>query len=213
MRVVQDVLSLIAFLVVVLFAFSFCSMLAATGQFGGSALNGYVQAGHYYLNNHGTYTEVSKSVWDQVRMDELRVVVGIPVAALSFLYLLVSFLFPLFMGLRQGPSVIERMQSLRTSGEVLASVRSGGGVAGLKVGLPLLRVDVYPGGISIRPLLQQPVAILKAEIRRVEWADRGWTVEIDHRSPDIASPVALSGAEWQRLALVLDQFARTGQTS
>ena len=55
-----------------LLLFYFCHRL------GGDALNGYVQAGHYYLHSsHGHYTEVPQSVWSFSYWHTLSAIGGI----------------------------------------------------------------------------------------------------------------------------------------
>lgn len=44
-------------------ALNFFSFMVVAVLIGGDALNGRVSAGHYYLGNHGSYTEVSRSVF------------------------------------------------------------------------------------------------------------------------------------------------------
>ena len=42
---------------------NFAVFLAVNVSIGGDALNGKTAGGHYYLNNHGRYTEVSHAVF------------------------------------------------------------------------------------------------------------------------------------------------------
>jgi hypothetical protein len=45
---------------------------------GGSALNGKVERGHYYLGNHGDLTEVSESTWNYRYYHEVSVLITHP---------------------------------------------------------------------------------------------------------------------------------------
>lgn len=47
----------------VLVMVNFFTFIGASVYLGGDALNGYVQAGHYFLCAHGHCTAVSSSVW------------------------------------------------------------------------------------------------------------------------------------------------------
>ena len=47
----------------VLAALNFVVLLIITAQIGGDAMNGKIEAGHYFVGNHGVYTEVSRRVW------------------------------------------------------------------------------------------------------------------------------------------------------
>jgi len=42
---------------------NFITFIGADMYLGGDALNGYIQAGHYYLCAHGSCTQVSSFVW------------------------------------------------------------------------------------------------------------------------------------------------------
>ena len=47
----------------VLAALNFVVLLIITAQIGGDAMNGKIEARHYFVGNHGVYTEVSRRVW------------------------------------------------------------------------------------------------------------------------------------------------------
>jgi len=42
---------------------NFFTFIAGITRFGGDALNGYARDGHYFLGSKGSYTEVSREVW------------------------------------------------------------------------------------------------------------------------------------------------------
>ena len=42
---------------------NFAVFIAIDIHLGGDALNGYAKNGHYFLCNHGTYTEAARAVW------------------------------------------------------------------------------------------------------------------------------------------------------
>ena len=45
------------------FIFSFC--------IGGSAMNGYIEAGKYFVTEHSSVTEVSKTIWTVSKISEI----------------------------------------------------------------------------------------------------------------------------------------------
>ena len=50
---------------------------------GGDAMNGKVQAGRYYLANHGKYTEVTQCVWAYSKIHTISVWITHPLALLG----------------------------------------------------------------------------------------------------------------------------------
>ena len=92
----------LAALILLLWSVNAVWMLSLSAQYGGSALDGHVRDGQYYLAQHGAYTLVSQGIWKQVRLHELGFRFGAPVAFLCFAYLLFTLGFPAAMGLRRG---------------------------------------------------------------------------------------------------------------
>jgi hypothetical protein len=152
---------------------------------------------------------VSRADWEHVRQHELSVWLCFPLALVSWGYLLLGHVFPFFMGLRRGEVVEERVRAVRASGEQLASGRCGGSIAGFNFNGPLLSVEVFPGGLTVRPFPLSPVAILAAEVRQVEAPRQRWggRVEIAHVSPDMLSPLVLSVSPGSEMAMALDRLA------
>jgi len=196
----------LAALITMLWGVNFLWNLSLSAQYGGGALNGFVRDGGYYLAQHGTYTEVSQTIWEQIRVHELEIWLGVPFVVVSFGYLLFTFAFPAVMGLRQGGEVNERAQAVRTTGAQLAARRCAGSIAGVSYGWPFLFVEVFPGGLTLRPFLQRPVVIRKEEVRRLtaKWNRH----EITHTSPDVLSPVLLTFVLHQDLIAALEAMAQ-----
>jgi hypothetical protein len=72
----------------------------------------------------------------------------------------------------------------------------GGAVGGSESGLPWLGVQAYPGGLLVRMWDAAEAAISTSEIERLsadetQCSGRGWRLRVEHRSPDIASPLLL----------------------
>ena len=101
----------LAALITLLWVANFFWTLSLGAQYGGGALNGFVRDGHYYLGQHGGYTQVSQAIWEQIRLHELGIWLGVPFVVVGFSYLLFSLAFPAVMGLRQGGSAEERVQA------------------------------------------------------------------------------------------------------
>jgi hypothetical protein len=147
---------------------------------------------------------VSQALWEQMRLHELGFRFGAPVAFLCFCYLLFILAFPATMGLRQGERVNERVQAVRTSGQRLVAKTCAGHIGRVGLGGPFLFVKVFPGGLTVRLIFQEPIAIRKEEVRKI-FPELGRYV-IAHTSPDIASPVTLSFVTGTALADALDQL-------
>jgi hypothetical protein len=177
-------------------------------QFDGSALGGVVRDGHYYLAQHGTYTEVSQAVWEHIRVHEMSLWLSMPGVFACFIFLLMGYVFPWVVGLRQGEIVAERVRDAQVPRMPLAAGWCIGNIGGVAYGFPSIGVQVFSEGITIRLFPRQPVAILKAELNRVERpkSRARWT-EITHHSPDIVSPVKLYISPQSELAGALDRLA------
>ena len=193
--------------ITLLWAANFFWTLSLSAQYGGGALNGFVRDGHYYLGQHGTYTEVSQAIWERIRLHELGIWLGVPFVVVSFSYLLFSLAFPAVMGLRQGDIVAERVQTVRAYGTRLAAKTCAGSIGGVGLGGPFIFVEAFPGGLTVRLILKQPIAILKEEVRSIA-PMRVTRYVITHTSPDIASPVILNFVQGSALANALDQLAQ-----
>jgi len=200
----------LAALILLLWGVNVLWTLSLSAQYGGSALDGVVRDGRYYLAQHGIYTEVSQSTWEQIRLHKLVFWLGAPLAFISFGYLLFTLALPAKMGLRQGGVVDERVQAVRASGPRLAAKTcagwiSGVGLVGVGLGGPFLYVEVFPGGLTVRLIFKEPIAILKEEVRKVMTELGGYVIA--HDSPDINSPVILSFVKGTALAAALDELA------
>lgn len=208
-RVLKPMSLCFAVLMVLAGATNFVWVLGANEKYGGGALNGFVRDGHYYLAQHGSYTEVSRAIWEDIRLHELALFLGAPLVFACFAYIVLGGVSPWIMGLRRGEAVTERVHAVRASGIVLARARCSGSVAGVGLGFPAaLAIELYPDGLAIRVMLEPTVAILKEELTRVELPKGrlGRRVEIAHRSPDIQPPLTLHISQTSDLAAALGRF-------
>src|SRR5438270_12793528 len=65
---------------------NFFVFLVVSQYLGGSAANGFVRAGHYYLGEHGKYTEVSHAMFRYSQIHEYTLFVTHPLALISLAY-------------------------------------------------------------------------------------------------------------------------------
>jgi hypothetical protein len=117
-----------------------------------------------------------------------------PLAMLAMAYLLFQHIFPAAI-YRGGPEArMQAVQAVQATGTVLAKTSCGGYIGRLQFRGPLLGVEVYPGGISFKPILMPAAAILNHEVSTVQ-LQKVWfseMVEIQHTSQSIASPIQLA---------------------
>jgi hypothetical protein len=62
---------------------NFFAFIAISSALGGDALNGYARDGHYYVASHGSYTEVSQTVWTLNRIHALLTMLSWPAVMLA----------------------------------------------------------------------------------------------------------------------------------
>jgi hypothetical protein len=206
LRAVRVSLPYLAFLITLLWMANFFWLFGESQALDGDTLNGMARDGHYYLGSHGTYREVSRAVWERLRLHELSVWLSLPPAPVCTWYWMVGHAFARMMGLHQGGAVVERVRAVRASGMRLAAGRCGGSIGGVGLGGPFLAVGEY---MTIRLFPRRPVAILKAELTRVEGSTGLFNreVRITHTSPDISSPILLYISPLGDLAAALHGLA------
>jgi hypothetical protein len=67
-----------------------CSFFIHESVLGGSATNGKIENGHYYVGSHGRYTEVSRSTWQFSRWHEYSAILSTFVFLLLGIFLAVE---------------------------------------------------------------------------------------------------------------------------
>lgn len=128
-----------------------------------------------------------------------------PLAMLAMAYLLFQHIFPAMM-YRAGPEPRKQaIQTLLATGAVQAKTSCGGYIGALQFRGPLLQVEVYPGGMLIKPWLMPAVAILNTEILDIQprtvWLSQ--VVEISHTSQLVASPIRLTCGQGNQVRQLL----------
>lgn len=214
MRVLKPVSMCLATLVVLAGAVNLVWVLRATYKHGG-ALDGFVRAGHYYLAQRGSYTEVSRAIWEDMRLHEQALPLGAPLVIACIAYILLAGVFPYYMRLRRGEAVNERVRAIQASGRLRARAKCAGIVGLVRLGVPrALAVGLYPAGLTLRVVLEPTVAIRKEELTRVAMPKGFFQpyLKIEHRSPDVQSPLELVVSGTSDFAMALGRFMESTET-
>jgi hypothetical protein len=232
----------LAFAVLAVGVLNFLWFMSETAPLNLIPSDGRVIDGQYYLwsKTHGGYVAVSASFWQWVRFHEQTVFLSWPLVMVAGGSLVFAGLSGRIGGLGQIESA-GRVQSVRDSGPLLASVRSAGVIGRIWFSRPLLRVEAYPGGFVIKPVFMAERAVLTSEVRAVEsggglsreagnrgpvvgvgvaelsaaYRPNGPFVRIDHDGVGMASPIVIVGSGNWPLAQALPHAAKgaTGRTS
>jgi hypothetical protein len=201
---VRGLLGVVAALTVALAAYGFIVYVDEAQRLGGDALSGYAQEGHYYVGNHGRYTEVTPEQWELSRAHGIRMFVMQPLALLGMGFLVIGVIVPSLVG-RPSPEAPARVRNLVASGPLLASARCRARIG--SANMPV-RVAVHPGGIVFHPMWMRERAIPSSEIsavrRRAGMLASG--VEVEHRGVDVASPILLRLEESSPVAGALQRL-------
>lgn len=186
---VRPVLGIVAAVIVAMAVYGVVTFVAETQRLGGDALNGYVQDGHYYVADHGRYTEVTPEQWELSRAHTIRMLVMQPLAVVAIGFLILGFVVPSLVG-RPTPEAPDRVRNVVGSGPALATTRCRAriGIANVPV-----RLAVHPGGIVVHPMWLSDRAIASGEITAIRRREGMLVagVEIEHRAVDLASPILL----------------------
>jgi len=224
----------LAFAVLALGVLNFLWFMSETAPLQLIPSNGRVIDGQYYLwsKTHGGFVVVGASFWHWVRFHEPTVFLSWPLVMVAGGSLVFARLSARIGGQGEVESV-RRIQLVRDSGPLLASVRSAGVIGRVWFSRPLLRVETYPGGIVIKPVFMKERAVLASEVRAVEsggglspgagsggpvlgvavselssaYRPKGPFVTIDHDGVGMASPIVIVGSGNWQLAQALAQVA------
>jgi hypothetical protein len=72
----------VAYTVFIVAIVNFFAFVLVAIEIGGDALNGHEAGGHYFLSNHGTLTEVRRSIFEYSKWHAISVFVTHPLAML-----------------------------------------------------------------------------------------------------------------------------------
>jgi hypothetical protein len=176
---------------------NFFWFVAESSTLGGDGLNGYIRAGHYFVVSHGTATEVSRSAWEWSRLHASLTFLSWPLVLASMAFLSFGYFFPLFSSSAASETVVDGIvAAIRASGPLLATGSPGGRLGDMSMSRGMLSIDVYPGGIVLRPRWGRVQAVATSDIVEVRPRRVGFSrgMEIHHAGVGARSPVVLYGA-------------------
>ena len=215
----------LAFAIVALGVLNFIWFMAETAPLNLIPSNGRVVDGHYLLwsKSRGGLVDVGEATYQWLRLHETIFFLSWPLVMIAG----GSLVFRVFGGRiagDAGPAAdAERAAAVRASGPPKVSARMAGSIGTIWFSRPLLRVDVHPGGIVVKPALLPERAILASEIlaatpggglapsssppsgptlglavREISPArrPRGPFLSVDHVGLGMASPLRLEGGRW-----------------
>ena len=184
----------------------FVLFLADVHRNGGAALHGGESGGRYWVAEHGRRTEVSAEDYARSRWLGIGVLGGALPAMAGGGYLLFAWMLPWAVYLRGEDDLGAAVKRVRGSGAPAAEGRTGGSLGRANFGGPMLRVSVHPGGLVVKPLWMAPFAVERESVtaagRKRSWLVR--RIEIEHRSPDVRSPIRFEVPRDPALAAALE---------
>jgi hypothetical protein len=138
------------------------------------------------------------------------VVISHPLTILAAGYLLTQLVLPWFMGSQSREESAQREQLLRASGAPLAAANTGGRIGGVYVSRGLLTVQVFPGGILLKPLLMRSSAVVNGEVTglRVKQAVLGGGpyIEVTCSTSAVNSRIAMYVSPTSDVARAIEQI-------
>ena len=152
---------------------------------------------------------VNFSIWVSSSTSPLPVIITHPLAILAGMYLFTQVIDPRFMGHQSRAESRQREEQLRGTGSPLAVSSSGGRIGRAHLRRGSLRIEVYPGGILLKPWFMASFAVLTAEISglRIEQGVlTGAFIEVDCPSSLTNSPVALFVAPSSAVAKAIEHI-------
>jgi hypothetical protein len=203
----------LAVAVIAIGVINFLAFFILSLAIGGDALNGHATDGHYFVANHGSYTEVPQGLWIFSRIQGLLLFGSWPFVMLAMAFLLFRYVFPYLTAGRSPGDADARVTSIRVSGPALWSGSPGGVVGDVRASVGMLTVAVHPSGLVGNLRFTSPFAIPADEIRSVRFGRRSGasTIEVEHAGTDVASPLILYGGEDSPQATAISQLqAREG---
>ena len=237
----RAVLPYLAFVVVAIGFLNFLWFMSETLPLNLIPSDGRVVDGHYLLwsKTHGGYVEVSRPFWEWVRFHEPTVFLSWPLVILAMGFVVLTHLSGLAAGGAGSEASAERVLQVRDSGPLLASTRTAGLIGTAWFSRGLLRIDAYPDGLVVKPLLMAERAILAGEIVAVKpdgglsaesaperrpilgvgmsqvapgYRPKGPSLEIVHAGVGMASPLVLAGSGNWGIAQAIRGQAAAAQT-
>jgi hypothetical protein len=185
------------------------TFFAETLALGGDALNGRVVDGHYYVSNKGAYTEVTADQWNLSRIHGIAMFVSFPFGMVGMAFLLFRYVFPYVITGQAARPASPQVAAIRAAGWPVWAGSPGGVVGGVNFTIAMLGVAVYPTGLLLSPRFMTPFVVRADEIRGVRFGRRLMTstIEIDHASTEVASPILIYGGRDSAQAEAISRLA------
>ncbi|HET7030609.1 MAG TPA: hypothetical protein VFI34_08865 [Candidatus Limnocylindrales bacterium] len=228
----------LAFAIVALGVLNFLWFMAETVPLNLISSNSRVVDGHFFLWSkiRGGLVEVPESTYRWLPVHEASFFLSWPLVMGSALVLGIRIFGRQVAGTAGPTGDARRVAAVRASGPPITSARMAGSIGSVWFSRPLLRVDVHPAGIVVRPALTAERAIDAGEIREVtpsgglgptsheaggrvyglavrevpaRVAPRGPFLTVEHEGVGMATPLRLDGGRWD-VADAIQAIAREG---
>jgi hypothetical protein len=151
-------------------------------------------------------------VWVSTSSSPLPVIITHPLGLVAGFYLFTQVINPRLMGRQSTAESRQREAFLRGTGAPLAATRSGGRIGRAYLRSGYLKIEVYPGGILLKPTFMTSLAVLTSEISGVRLKRgvfEGTFVEIQCSSSAVNSPVALFVGPSSDVVRAIEHITRT----
>ena len=137
-----------------------------------------------------------------------------PLGMAAGIYLLFQYIFPAGLYYAKREVIANQAQIIQRSGPPVASMVTQGRIGVFNMTGPFLKVVLYPGGLTVKPLGLPAVPIPTATIRSAVYVNSGFShgIEIKHSSRQVAGPIFLSCSSDSNLWWSLETLVRTGRT-
>jgi hypothetical protein len=133
-----------------------------------------------------------------------------PLTIVAAADLLTQLILPRFMGGQSREEARQREELLRASGAVLAATRTGGRIGRVYVSRGLLGVQVFPGGLLLKPTFMRSSAVLNNEVTGLQVKQSvlggGPYIQVNCSTPAVSSPVALYVPPTSDVARAIEQI-------
>jgi hypothetical protein len=133
-----------------------------------------------------------------------------PLTILAAAYLLTQLILPYFMGQQSSEEARQREQLLRASGAVLAATRTGGRIGRVYVSRGWLGVQIFPGGVLLKPTFMRSSAVLNGEVTGLEvkqgMLGGGPYIQVTCSTPAVNSRIVLYVPPTSDVARAIEQI-------
>lgn len=178
-------------LVFLLLVGNFFWLVSDADRYGGGASGGYVRDGHYFLGNHGALTEVDRGTWEWMRLHEMTVLLGFPLAIACGVLISKRRGSQWFIGGPPASTAEMRLEAVRGSGRPTFEAAPAVRFSTVDVAAGLASLTFHPGGLILTLPDVEGKAMARTDVVRIEehpTVDPP-NISITHVASDIASPL------------------------